>query len=247
MIKILLTGYNGAMGETVLNNLPQDMKVVSGISQHLDQRDFETNTNLSDVKEAFDVILDFSHVSFLDEVLDFAQANKKPLVIASTGITEKLHNKIDAYAKEIPIVQAGNYSLGVYALNEAIRKVHHILDDYDVEILEKHHRYKKDAPSGTAEMMFETLQESNDALYLTYGRQGQSDAKDKNEVGMHSLRSGTIVGEHSILFAGEDEVLEIKHTASSKTIFAMGAFKALRYVLNKDKGRYTLKDVVENA
>ncbi len=247
MIKVLLTGYNGAMGETVLNSLPRDMRVVCGISQHLDQRDFQTVTHFKDVDVEFDVILDFSHVSLLDDVLDFALKHQKPLVIASTGITETLHQKIDEASQAIPIVQSGNYSIGVYALNEAIKKVYNILDDYDLEIIEKHHRYKKDSPSGTAEMMFEALQTQNNELFLTHGRSGQIESKNPNEVGMHSLRAGTIVGEHSLIFSGEDEVLEIKHTASSKKIFAMGAFKAVRYVLPQDKGRFTLKDVVEDA
>lgn len=247
MIRILLCGYNGAMGETIMQNLPRDMKIVSGISKDVDQRDFETVSSFDQVKEAFDVIVDFSHVSLLDDVLQFACAQKKPLIIASTGITQSHHQKIDEVSQSIAVVQSGNYSLGVYALNEAMATLSRILDDYDKEIIEKHHRYKKDAPSGTAQMMFDTLKNENPDLYPSYGRHGLSDTKDPLEVGIHSLRAGTIVGEHSALFAGEDEVLEIKHTAFSKRIFAVGAFKAIRYVLSKETGRYQLKDVVENA
>ncbi len=247
MIKVLLVGYNGAMGETILATLPQDFEVVCGISKDLETRSFETVTRFEEITQDFDVIVDFSHASFLDSVLEFAQSVKKPLLIASTGISDAQHQLIDTVSQNIPIVQAGNYSLGVYAINEAITKLASILDDFDLEIIEKHHRYKKDAPSGTAEMMFDALNESRKNLYPVYGRSGQSDLKHLNEVGMHSLRSGTIVGEHSVIFAGEDEVLEIKHSAYSKKIFAMGAYKAVRYIVSKTSGRYTLKDVVENA
>lgn len=247
MIKVLLCGYNGAMGETILNSLPQDFKVVSGVAKDTDERNFETVTKIEDVKEDFDLIIDFSHVSLLKDVIQFAQSKKKPLLIASTGITDEYHRLIDEASLEIPIVQAGNYSLGIYALTEAVEKLASILDDYDLEIIEKHHRYKKDSPSGSAEMMFEALNKSRENLYPVYGRTGQSEEKLPNEVGIHSLRAGTIVGEHSVIFSGEDEVLEVKHSASSKKIFAMGAYKAARYIITKKTGRYSLKDVVENA
>lgn len=247
MIKVLLIGYNGAMGKTIIDALPHDFEINAGVSKDKETRSFKTHRNLKDVDRYFDVIMDFSHASFLDEVLDFALESKKPLVIASTGISEEQHAKIDKYAQKIPIVQAGNYSLGIYAMQEAVKNLANILDDFDLEIIEKHHKLKKDAPSGTAEMLFEALNESRENLYPIYGRSGQTDIKPKSEVGIHSLRQGTIVGEHSVIFAGEDEVLEIKHSAFSKKIFAMGAFKAVRYVVTKENGRYTLKDVVEHA
>lgn len=247
MIKILLVGYNGAMGNTIVESLPHDIEVVVGVSKDKEARSFKTHRKLENVDRYFDVIMDFSHASFLDEVLDFAYEKKKPLLIASTGITEAQHEKIDAYSKEIPIVQAGNYSLGIYAMQEAVKNLSHILDDFDLEIIEKHHKYKQDAPSGTAEMLFESLKETREDLYPVYGREGQSGTKKAEEVGIHSLRQGTQVGEHSVIFAGEDEIVEIKHAAFSKKIFATGAFKALRYIVTKENGRYTLKDVVENA
>lgn len=247
MIKILLCGYNGAMGETILSSLPNGMEVVAGISANLDNRDFEVAKLFDDITVDFDIIVDFSHVSLVQNVLDFAVLKKKPLLIASTGITDDLHQEIDKASESVAIVQAGNYSLGIYAMTEAVKHLSAILDDFDLEVIEKHHRYKKDSPSGTAEMMVEALKSSRDDIYTVHGREGQSESKPLNEVGVHSIRAGSIVGEHSVIFSGEDEVLEIKHTASSKIIFATGAYKAIRYILNKDKGRYTLKDVVENA
>lgn len=247
MIKILLIGYDGAMGSTIVNSLPHDFEITSGVSKAKETRSFKTHRKLSDVDCYYDAIVDFSHASFLDEVLDYALEKKKPLLIASTGLSSEQHEKIDRYSQEIPIVQSGNYSLGVYAMQEAVKLLANILDDFDLEIIEKHHKYKKDAPSGTAEMLFESLKTSRPNLYPVYGRKGQSETKSLNEVGIHSIRQGSVVGEHSVIFAGEDEILEIKHEAFSKKIFAMGAFKAVRYIITKDKGRYTLKDVVEHA
>ncbi len=247
IIKILLCGHNGAMGKVVQSCLPNGMQIVAGVADKTTEEAFEQATSIEDIQSNFDIILDFSHVSLMESILDFAVAKKKPLVIATSGITEELHKKIDAASKIIPIVQAGNYSLGVYAVQETVKKLASILSDFDLEIVEKHHRYKKDSPSGTAEMLFEALNESRGNLKPIFGRGGQYPSKPANEVGYHSLRAGTIVGEHSVIMAGEDEVVEIKHSAFSKKIFAMGAFKAIRYVVEKQNGRYTLKDVIENA
>lgn len=245
---ILLVGFSGAMGKVVQNSLPKNMRIVAGVAQtKVDGTTFEQASNLNDINADFDVILDFSHVSLLENVIDFALKKSKPLVIATSGITEQLHEKIDGASQQISIVQAGNYSLGVYAMQETAKKLAAILDDFDLEIVEKHHKYKKDSPSGTAEMLFEALNETRKDLKPIYGRKGQFPSKSATEVGIHSLRAGTIVGEHSVILAREDEVLEIKHSAYSKKIFAMGAFKAIQYVMGKQNGRYSLKDVIENV
>lgn len=247
MIKILLHGYNGAMGKTILETLPRNMEVVVGVAHTIDVQSFPTYDDIFAVKEDFDIIVDFSHVSALENVLNFALERNKPLLIASTGITEEINQKIDEVSKSIPLVQAGNYSIGIYAMNKVAKELALILDDFDLEIVEKHHKFKKDAPSGTAEMLFDSLQEARKNLKPVYGREGQSDTKDISEVGMHSLRQGTVIGEHSVYFAGLDELIEIKHTALSKKVFAKGTFKAVNYLLNKTNGRYTLEDVIENV
>lgn len=244
MIKILFVGITGAMGQTFLSVLPQDMRIVSGVGKGILDVDFPIYESITEVTEDFDVIVDFSHVNLLDGVLDFALEHKKPLLIASTGITETLHDKIDAISQSIPIVQSGNYSYGVYALTQAVKLLSEILEDTDVEIIEKHHRFKKDAPSGTAEMLVNAVEQVRGDMDIHYGRSGQSDDRNVNDLGVHSIRGGTIVGEHSVIFADIDEVVEITHTAASKKIFAKGAFKAIYFIVKQDVGRYDLGDVV---
>ncbi len=243
MIKILLVGATGAMGKTILETLPQDMAVINGIGQgELDNLEvFET---FEDLENEFDVIVDFSHVSLLEKTLQYALKHQRPLLIASTGLQEKHHALIDEASQAIPIIQSGNYSFGVYALNEAVKLLTKILKDSDIEITEKHHRYKKDAPSGTAQMIVDSVLSQRESGRVIYGREGQSDVRDPKEIAVHALRGGTIVGEHSVLFALEDEEIEIKHHASSKKIFAEGAYKAIRFIIQKEKGRYGLEDVV---
>lgn len=247
MIDILLVGITGAMGKTILESLPDDMNVVSGVGQGtLPNSNVPVYTDFNAVKESFDVIVDFSHVSLLNEVLKFAQHHKKPLLIASTGLMDSDHEKIDEASKYIPIIQSGNYSFGVYALNQAVSLLAEILQDSDIEIVEKHHRYKQDAPSGTAQMLVDQVLNKRGNMNLIYGREGQTGLRQPNDLAVHALRGGTIVGEHSVLFAMEDELIEIKHQAASKKIFAQGAFKAIRFILKQTKGRYGLEDVVHD-
>lgn len=245
MIDILLVGITGAMGKTILDHLPEDMKVVAGVGQgNLNQSKIPVYETFNTIQEPFDVIVDFSHVTLLNDVLEFAQSKKKPLLIASTGLTDQDHDSIDQASKHIPIVQSGNYSFGVYALNKAVSLLSEILKDSDVEIIEKHHRYKQDAPSGTAQMLADEVLKVRHDMNLIYGREGQTGVRNKNDLAIHAIRGGTIVGEHSVIFALDDELVEIKHQASSKNIFAQGAFKAVRFILNQPAGRYNLEDVV---
>lgn len=245
MIDILLVGITGAMGKTILDHLPEDMNVVAGVGQgNLNKSSIPVYPTFDNIQEPFDVIVDFSHVSLLNDVLAFAQSKKKPLLIASTGLTDTDHQNIDKASKYIPIVQSGNYSFGVYALNKAVSLLAEILKDSDIEIIEKHHRYKQDAPSGTAQMLADEVLKVRGDMNLIYGREGQTGVRHKNDLAVHAIRGGTIVGEHSVLFALDDELVEIKHQASSKNIFAQGAFKTVRFILKQPVGRYNLEDVV---
>lgn len=191
------------------------------------------------------VIIDFSHPSYLPEMLEYAIKNKIALVIATTGYTATDIALIEDASNQIPIVYTANTSLGVNVLKKILRTISPLLsEDYDIEIVEKHHNQKLDAPSGTAKQFVnEILSVTNKDYDIVYGRQGNQ-KRSSNEIGVHSLRGGTVVGEHSIYFYGEDEVIEIKHQANSKQVFTKGAIKAALYVNEKENGLYSMSDVL---
>lgn len=247
MTRVILCGVSGAMGKTVLETLPQDMTIVAGVAKDVIDCDFKIYEEISLVQEAADIIIDFSHVSLVPSIIEYALEKKLPLLIASTGLTDSIHSQIDNASQTIPIMQSGNYSFGVYAMMKAVHLLTRIMDDADIEIVEKHHRFKKDAPSGTAQMLFNTIKNIDNDFYPVYDRSNAHEIKDIKEVGIHSIRSGTIVGEHTVSFALDDELVEITHKARSKKIFANGAYKAARFLLTKETGRYSLEDVVEDA
>ena len=197
--------------------------------------------------ETGDIIIDFSHYSRLDTLLEYSKNKKLPLVIATTGYSDETLKKIEEISKEIPILLSSNMSLGVNILNDILERIVPALyKNYDIEVIEKHHNKKVDSPSGTAKTLIETIEKNClENMKEQYGREGNN-KREKNEIGIHSLRGGTIVGEHSVLFCGEDEIIEIKHTAMSKKIFAMGALKAARFLVGKEAGLYTMKDIFRN-
>lgn len=197
--------------------------------------------------ETGDVIIDFSHFSRLDNLLDFALRKKIPLVIATTGYSDDTLNKIREYSKEIPILLSSNMSLGINLIVDILDKIVPVLyENYDIEIIEKHHNKKIDSPSGTAKTLLETVEKNCDEhMKKVFGREG-NEMRAKNEIGIHSIRGGTVVGEHSVMFYGNDEIIEIGHTALSKNIFAEGALKAGRFLAGQKPGLYSMKDIFKN-
>lgn len=197
--------------------------------------------------ETGDIIIDFSHYSRLDALLDYSKNKRIPLIVATTGYSNETMRKIEETVKEIPVLLSSNMSLGVNLLNDILERIVPVLyENYDIEVIEKHHNKKVDSPSGTAKTLVETIERScTEEMREQYGREGNS-KRERNEIGIHSLRGGTIVGEHSVLFCGEDEIIEIKHTAMSKKIFAMGTLKAARFLVGKEAGLYTMKDIFKN-
>lgn len=233
-MEIIIHG-TGVMGklikETVENN--KNMRV-TGFADEL-------------TVETGDVIIDFSHYSRLDSLLDYSKNKKIPLVVATTGYSDETLKKIKKTAEVIPVLLSSNMSLGVNLLNDILERIVPVLyENYDIEIVEKHHNKKVDSPSGTAKTLVETIEKScPENMREQYGREGNS-KREKYEIGIHSLRGGTIVGEHSVLFCGEDEIIEIKHTAMSKKIFVVGALKAAEFLIGKEAGLYTMKDIFGN-
>lgn len=229
-MEIIVHG-TGAMGTIVSQMAEENGITVSGFADEL--------TN-----ETGDVIIDFSHFSRLDSLLDFAENKKIPLVIATTGYSSETAEKIERVSKNIPVLLSSNMSLGINLMQDILEKIVPVLyGSYDIEVVEAHHNKKIDSPSGTAKTLVETIEKGcSDAMTRQYGREGIH-PREKNEIGIHSLRGGTIVGEHSVLFCGNDEVIEIKHTAMSKKIFAKGALEAAKFLAGKKAGLYSMKDI----
>ena len=193
-----------------------------------------------------DVIIDFSHPSSLDDLLDYCMTNGTPIVIATTGYNDEQIAKIHKASEQIPVFFTFNMSLGINLLTELAKKATQILGgQFDIEIIEKHHNQKIDAPSGTAIMLANAINEEldNSCTYV-YDRHSVRQKRAKNEIGMHAIRGGTIVGEHEIIFAGRDEVISLKHEAHSKQVFAVGSVNAAVFMCGKPAGIYAMKDLL---
>ena len=251
MIKVVLSGCNGAMGR-VLNTIideMEDMMVVAGIDKNKDlyKNDYPVYESSLLVKEKCDVIIDFSNPAMLYELLEFCTNTKTGIVIATTGFNEEQEMKIKETSKKTPIFMSSNTSLGINLILELVKKSVNILNgEFDIEIIEKHHNKKLDAPSGTACMIAQAINEElNNSMKYKYGREDRVTKRDKSEIGIHSIRGGSIVGEHTVIFAGMDEIIEIKHTALSKSVFARGAIRAAQFISDKAPDLYTMKSLIE--
>lgn len=250
MINVLLNGSSGKMGKVITAlsiNFPK-LKIVAGVDRIISDTDYPVYNNIFDCKEKTDVILDFSRPDSLDTLLDYAKTNKTALVLCTTGYNEEQLLKIKDYSKEIAIFRSANMSLGVNIINNILKKVSSLLyKDYDIEIIEKHHNQKVDSPSGTALLLANTIKGAiPEETNFIYGREGISKREHKN-IGIHAVRGGTIVGEHEIIFAGQGETIEIKHSAISREVFAVGALKACEFMCSKPSGFYTMDNMLENS
>lgn len=233
-MKVCVVGY-GAMGKLLSSLLGDELACNVAIECE--------NKRLEDVKEDFDVIIDFSNPANFEMIYNYCLKTKKPVVLATTGYSEEQNKKVDELAKEVPCLKSANFSLGVILLNRLVKQATSVLKEgFDIEIVEAHHNKKIDAPSGTAKMLLNSVLEET-GYEAHEGRKGYS-PRSKNEVGVHAIRGGTIVGEHEVIFAGEDEVVTLKHSASSKKIFAVGAIKAARWLVDKKAGLYDMNDVL---
>lgn len=250
MTKIVICGANGKMGHTVASCIQgrEDCTVIGGIDSYTSKyADFPIVEKPSDLASVPDVIIDFSNPSSLDGLLEYALVNNVALVLATTGYQEEQIGKIQAAAQQIPVFFTFNMSLGINLLVELAKKAATVLGgQFDIEIVEKHHNQKIDAPSGTAIMIANAINETLDNEYhYVYDRHARRMKRDPKEIGMHSIRGGTIVGEHDVVFAGQDEVITLSHSAASKTVFAVGAVNAAVYLCGKPAGLYDMKQLVQ--
>lgn len=246
--RILLCGACGKMGGNVLSLLATDAEAtaVCGVDMFPKEIGIPVYKTFSNVKETADVIIDFSSAENVEERLLFAKKNHMGIVLASTGFSKEDLALIDEYAKYIPIFKTANLSLGVNVMQALVKAAAQILGDgFDVEIIERHHNLKKDAPSGTALMLADSVNEAFDGKKkYVGGREGIVGARDQSEIGIHAVRGGTIVGEHEVMFAGEDEVITVAHSATSKRVFAVGAIRAAKFLKGKTAGKYEMKDLL---
>lgn len=235
------------MGRTITELVSgrDDLKIVAGVDLKNDlSTQYPIYSNIDSVKEKADVIIDFSNPALLSSILNYSINNNIPAVLATTGNSEDDIAKIKESAKKVPLFFTYNMSLGINLITELAIKARSILgNDFDIEIIEKHHNKKIDAPSGTAIMLANALNSDGDYEYV-YDRHSVKRARAKNEIGISSLRGGTIVGEHSVIFAGNDEIVEIKHTAFSKKVFATGAVNAAVWLKNQPAGLYDMKNII---
>ena len=248
MTEIILNGCNGKMGMAVSRLVAErdDCKIVTGVDLRTDiQREFPVVSNIKSAGKA-DVIIDFSHPSCLSDLLEYAVTTKTPIVVATTGLNTADVDNIKAAANAVPVFFTFNMSLGVNLLVELAQTASKVLGNrFDIEIIEKHHNQKIDAPSGTAIMIADAINQVNDGKYVyEYNRQAKREKRNANEIGIHAVRGGNIVGEHEVIFAGHDEVITLSHSAGSKEVFAAGAVNAAMFLKFQKPGLYDMKDLV---
>lgn len=250
MTKVILSGCCGKMGAAVTKAVSDrdDVQIVAGVDIfESDSLPYPVFSSISEVPCEADVIVDFSNPSALASILDFAKSKKIPAVLCATGYTSEQNKMIEDTSAEIAMFRSGNMSLGINLISELAKTAAKILGgSFDVEIVEAHHNLKLDAPSGTAIMLEKAVEEGLDYKpELVYDRHARSQKRDKHEIGMHSIRGGTIVGEHEVIFAGNDEIIKISHTALSKNVFAVGAVNAAVFMKDKSTGMYNMSDVIK--
>lgn len=249
MTNIAICGANGKMGKTVYNCIKErdDCKVVAGIDLFTEKyADFPIVSNPSELEVKPDVIIDFSNPASLDGLLSYCLTTGTPIVVASTGYSDEQITKIKSASEQIPVFFTFNMSLGINLLVELAKKAASVLgNQFDVEIVEKHHNQKIDAPSGTAIMLANAINETLDnSKHYVYDRHSRRQKREKSEIGMHAIRGGTIVGEHDVIFAGHDEVITLSHSAASKTVFAEGSVNAAIFLKDQPAGLYDMSMLI---
>lgn len=236
-----MNGANGRMGQTILSCAARDAEIE--VVGELDMGD-----SLRDVIEKCDAVIDFSHHSVTGEVAEICAAAGKALVIGTTGQSDEEIARVQQVSQQIPVVFAPNFSVGVNTLFWLTRKATEILgEDFDLEVVEMHHRHKKDAPSGTAKRLGEILAEASGVSYAEdtrHGRVGIVGERTKREIGMHAVRGGDVVGDHTVIYAGDGERVELTHKASSRETFANGSLRAAKWAVKQKPGLYDMQDVL---
>ena len=249
MKKIILVGCNGKMGSVITSRIDSDenLQIVAGVDKFKGiDRTYPVYSDISEITDHADVIIDFSNPGLLDSILDFALKNKTAVVVGTTGIDDDGIKRINSAANEVPVFFTFNMSIGINLLVELSKKAATVLgDDFDIEIIEQHHNQKIDAPSGTAFMLANAINDTLDGdMQFSYDRHSKRAKRAKKEIGIHSVRGGNIVGEHEVIFAGTDEVIKLSHSARSKEVFALGAVNAAKFICGRSPRLYSMADII---
>ena len=251
MTKVILHGCNGRMGRVITNIVNKDdaVEIVAGIDVYTEiENDYPVYSAINECMEEADVIIDFAAASAVDNLLEYSVKRNIPVVLCTTGLSKEQVSRIDEVSKEVAILYSANMSLGINTLFKILSGITGVLNSagFDIEIVEKHHNQKLDAPSGTALALADVINnEVNGQLQYVFDRSYRREKRDGKELGISAVRGGTIVGEHEIIYAGEEEVIEIKHTAYSRNVFAKGAVEAAKFLKGKEPNKYTMRQVVE--
>ena len=249
MIKAIMHGCNGAMGQVIssLAEADGEMEIVAGVDLNTERKNgYPVYASLEECPRA-DVIIDFASAKAVDHLLDYCAATGTPVVLCTTGLSEEQIRRVEETAEKAAVLRSANMSLGINLLLKLVKEAARVLAaaDFDIEILEKHHNRKLDAPSGTALALADSINEAMESQYhYVYDRSSRRQKRDPKEIGIQSVRGGSIVGEHDVIFAGQDEVITISHTAYSRAIFAKGAVAAAKFLAGKNSGLYDMADVI---
>lgn len=243
-MNVFIFGISGRMGCALTEAAAAKGYTVTGGFDKIAHHSLPTFTSADAIDVDYDVIIDFSLPATLDSVITAALRKKTPVVIATTGYSQAEAEKIRKLSESVPVLRSGNMSVGVNVMLELVeRAVKALGEGYDVEIVEKHHNMKADAPSGTAVMLADAAAKARGGAKYVYGREGKH-LREREEIGIHAVRGGTIVGEHDVIFAGKDETLTVSHTALSRKIFAEGAFRAAEFLMSAKPGLYSMRDAL---
>ena len=250
MTRVIMHGCNGRMGQMIsgLCTADPEIEIVAGVDTYTEQKnDYPVFASIDQCDVAADAIIDFSNASAVDGLLDHCETKQIPVVLCSTGLSEEQLAKVDEASKKVAVLKSANMSLGINTLMSLLKQAVKVLAPagFDVEIVEKHHNQKLDAPSGTALALADSINEAMDNRYeYVYDRSDRRAKRDAKELGISAVRGGTIVGEHEVIFAGTDEVIEFKHTAYSRAVFGKGAIQAAKFLHGKAAGYYDMSDVI---
>jgi 4-hydroxy-tetrahydrodipicolinate reductase len=247
MLEVMVNGCNGKMGQIVCDLVEKDESLLLKYGfdkENTGEFAFPVYTDINEISEKPGVIIDFSIPVATLNILKYAVQNKVPVVIATTGFTADEEKIIEEYSKQIPIFKSANMSYDIMIMKKLVQWLAPLLKDTDIEITETHHNRKIDSPSGTAQMLADSINSSlGNNLHCEYNRHDKREKRDKNEIGMNSIRGGNIVGEHVVQFFGEFETFELKHTSYSRNVFADGAIKAAKFLITQSNGLYNMEDI----
>lgn len=253
MVKVIMHGCNGKMGQVITGLCKEDenIEIVAGIdiSNHI-ENEYPVFSDINDCDVKADVIIDFASAKAVDKLLTYSVEKQIPVVLCTTGLSQEQNQAVGEASKKVAVLKSANMSLGINMLLDLLQKAARILAPagFDMEIVEKHHNQKLDAPSGTALALADAINGALDNAYdYKYDRSQERKKREKMEIGIQAVRGGNIVGEHEVIFAGTDEVITFEHTAYSKGVFAKGAMEAAKFLAGKPAGLYDMRDVIAGA